>query len=162
MNYFFFQNIPRLTLYKTSYTLVHKIVEFFSPIVKSKDLQKLVLSKYEKNEGSSEISQHLNGALCLQTVKRWCKMIRETDSIKLSASTDHSSIIRTKKSIKNVKDRLNRKKKVTSRKLAVQLNISQASVRRILKNDLPLRPYKKMVEPLLTDEYKEKRKKISN
>ena len=126
--------------------------------MKSKDLQKLVLSKYEKDEGPSEIFRHLNDTLCLRTVKRWCKMIRKTGSIELSTSPGRSRTIRTKESIKKVKHRLNRKEKVTSRKL----NISRTSVRRILKNDLLLRPYKKIVEPLLTDEHKEKRKKFSN
>ena len=130
--------------------------------MKSKDLQKLVLSKYEKGKGPSEIFRRLNGALCLRTVKRWRKMIRETGSIELSTSAGRSPTIRAKEPIKKVKHRVNRKKKVTSRKLAVQLNISRTSVRRILKNDLLLRPYKKIVEPLLTDEHKEKRKKISN
>ena len=82
--------------------------------MKSKDLQKLVLSKYEKGEGPSEIFRHLDGALCLRTVKRWCKMIREAGSIELSTSSGRSRTIRTKKSIKKVKHRLNRKKKVTS------------------------------------------------
>ena len=117
--------------------------------MKSKDLQKLVLSKYKKSEGPSEIFWHLNGALCLRTVGRWCKMIRETDSIELSTSPGRSRTIRTKESIK----------KVTSRKLTVELNISRTSVRRILKNDLLLRSYKKIVEPLLTNEHEEKRKK---
>ena len=49
-----------------------------------------------------------------------------------------------------------------SRKLAVELNISRTSVRRILNNDLLLRPYRKIVEPLLTNEHKEKRKRFSN
>ena len=31
-------------------------------------MQKPVLSKYEKGEGSLEIFQHLNGALCLRTM----------------------------------------------------------------------------------------------
>ena len=44
----FFQNILHLTLYGTPHVLVHKIVEFFSPTMKSKDLQKRVLSKYQK------------------------------------------------------------------------------------------------------------------
>ena len=107
--------------------------------MKSKDLQKLVLSKYEEGEGPSEIFRHLNGVLCLRTVKRWCKMIRETGSIELSKSSGRSPTIRTKESIKKVKHCLNRKKKVTSRKLAVELNISRTSVHRILKNDLLLR-----------------------
>ena len=51
---------------------------------------------------------------------------------------------------------------MTSRKLAVELNISRTSVRRILKNDLLLRLYKKIVEPLLIGEHKEKRKEFSN
>ena len=97
--------------------------------MKSKDLQKLVLSKYENGEGPSKIFRHLNGVLCLRTVKRWCKMIRETGSIELSTSPGRSPTIRTKESIKKVKHRLNRKKKVTSRKLAVELNISRTSVR---------------------------------
>ncbi len=92
--------------------------------MKSKDLQKLVLSKYEKGEGPSEIFRHLNGALCLRTVKRWCKMIRETGPIELSTSPGRLRTIRTKESIGKVKNRLYRKKKVTSRKLAVDLNVS--------------------------------------
>ena len=123
--------------------------------MKSKDLQKLVLSKYEKGEGPWEIFREF----------KWCimssnsqTMVRETGSIELSTSPGRSRTIRTKESIKKVKRRLNRKKKVTSRKL----NISRTSVRRILKNDLLLRPYKKIVEPLLIDEHKKKRKKFSN
>ena len=58
----FIQTIPRLTLYKTPYILVHTIVESFSPTIKSKDLQKLVLSKCEKGEGPSKVFRHLNGA----------------------------------------------------------------------------------------------------
>ena len=67
--------------------------------MKSKDLQELVLSKYEKVEGPSEIFRYLNCALCLRTVKRWCKMIHETSSIELSTSPGRSRIIRTKESI---------------------------------------------------------------
>ena len=85
-------------------------------------------------------------------------MVQNDRSIELSTSPGRSRTIRTKESIKKVKHRLNRKKKVTSRKL----NISRTSVRRILKNDLLFRPYKIIVEPLLTDEHKEKRKKFSN
>ena len=63
-------------------------------------------------------------------------MIRETVSTERSTSPGRSRIIRTKESIKKLKDRLNRKKKVTRRKLAVERNISRTSVRRILKNEI--------------------------
>ena len=90
------------------------------------------------------------------------KVICEIGSIKLSTNLSRSPVIRTKESMKKVKNPLNRKKKVTDGKLSVELSIFHTSVRRILKNDLLLRPYKKIVEPLLTDEHKEKRKKFLN
>ena len=62
-------------------------------MMKSKDLPKLVLSKYEKGECLSEKFQHLNSALSLRTVKRWCKMIRETGPIEMSAFPGRSPII---------------------------------------------------------------------
>ena len=126
--------------------------------MKSKDLQKLVLSKYNIGQGPAEIFQHLNGAVSLITIKRWCKMICESGAIQLSTSSGRPRTIRTKQSIQKVKQRLTRKKKISTRKLALELDISRTSVRRILKDDLHLRSYKKVVEPLLTNEQKAKRK----
>ena len=60
--------------------------------MKSKDIQKLVLSKYED---PSEIFQYLNGTVSLITIKRWCKMIRETGTIQLSKSSARPRTIRT-------------------------------------------------------------------
>ncbi|CAF5208792.1 unnamed protein product [Rotaria magnacalcarata] len=42
----------------------------------------------------------------------------------------------------------------------MELDISERSVRKILKNDLGLHPYKKVVGPLLSDDQKIKRKKV--
>ena len=77
--------------------------------MKSKEFQILAFSKYEKGEDPSKIFRYLDGALCLRTVKQWCKMVRETGSIELSTFCDSSRIIRTKESLKKLKDRLNRK-----------------------------------------------------
>ena len=54
------------------------------------------------------------------------------------------------------------KKKVSIRKLASELDISNGSVVRILKQDLGYRSYKKRVEPTLTDFEKSKRMKFAN
>jgi len=64
--------------------------------------------------------------------------------------------------IQKVKSRMNRKKKVSIRKLANELDISNMSVVRILKQDLGYRSYKKRVEPALTDLQKSKRLKFAN
>ena len=89
-------------------------------------------------------------------------MVRETGTIQLSKSTGRPRTVRTKESIRKVKTRLNPKRKVSIRKLAHELDISHGSARRILKNDLKLSSHKMVIEPLLTDEHKEKRKKFSN
>ena len=159
---FFPQNIRHDPLYKTGYFRKQSFILSSSSIMKSKDLQKLVLSKYHTGQGPAEIFQHLNGALILITIKRWCKMIRESGTIQLFTSPGRPRTIRTKQSIQKVKRRLTRKRRISTRKLALEPDISRTSVRRILKEDLHLRSYKKVIEPLLTDEQKAKRKKFSN
>ena len=80
----------------------------------------------------------------------------KSDTIDLVNSRGCSRTIRTKAAIQKIKRRLNRRKPLSSRKLARELGISGSSVRRILKNDLELHAYKMQKEALLTDEHKEK------
>ena len=54
------------------------------------------------------------------------------------------------------------KKRMSVRKLAGELDISNGSVVRILKQDLEYRSYKKTVQPALTDFEKSKRMKFAN
>ena len=129
---------------------------------KGEDLEKLVLSKYEKGEPSTKIFEDLNGFLSSRTIRRWCKMIREIDTINLSHSLGRPRIIRTKAMIQKVRKRMKRKKRVSVRKLAGELDISNGSVVRILKQDIGYRSYKKRVEPTLTDVEKSKRMKFAN
>jgi transposase len=151
-----------LILYKIMNCLLDLIKLFLFQIMKSKDLQKLVLSKYENGDGPTKIFRDLNGAISLATIERWCKSIRESGSIDLSRSSGRSRTIRTKATIQKVKRRLNRQKGVSTRKLASDLGISRTSVQRVLKDDLQLQAYKTQTEPLLTDEHKEKRMKFAN
>ncbi|CAF4160995.1 unnamed protein product [Rotaria magnacalcarata] len=89
-------------------------------------------------------------------------MIRRTRSIELPGTHGGPRIIRTKENILKVKNRLRRKKRVSARKLSMELGISATSIRRILKIDLGLKPYKKIIEPSLSDDQKIKRKKVAN
>ena len=125
--------------------------------MKSKDLKQLVISKRENGTGPMKIFQDLNGLVSLPTIQRWCKMISDTGSINLSKSSGRLRTIRTKGAIQKVKNRLKQKKPVSARKLTLELEISERSVRRILKDDLNLKPYKKIVQPRLTDDHKTKR-----
>ena len=92
--------------------------------MKSKDLQQLVLSKYESGDTIPKIYRDLNGAISYDTVRRWCKMIEKTGAIQLSAPPGLLRIIRTKQMIQKAKNLLKCKKKVSSRILAHELRIS--------------------------------------
>ena len=130
--------------------------------MKSKHLQQLVLSRYESGDTAAKIYRDLNGSISYDTVRRWCNMIEKTGAIQLSAPSGPPRIIRTKQMIQKTKNRLKRKKKVSSRILGHELSISRTSVRQILKDDLQYHPYKVRVVPLLKDEHKDKRKRFSN
>ena len=130
--------------------------------MKSLDMQKLVLSKFQSGDGPTKIFNDLNGTIGLSTVKRWCKMITETGSINLSKSPGRPRTARTKIAINKVKQQLRSKKNVSTRKLSKRLDLSRTSVRRILKDELNCYPYKKIIEPALTDEHIAKRKKFAN
>ena len=88
-------------------------------------------------------------------------MIDETGSINLLVSSGRPRTARTNANIKKVKQKLQRKK-ISTRGLALDLSISHESARRILRDDLGCRPYKHVIEPALTEEQKEKRKKFAN
>ena len=104
--------------------------------MKSKDVQKVVPSKYEKSDGTTKIFQDLNGTISHSTIKRCCRRIRENGSINLYKPLGRPRIIRTKGEIEKVKTRLNRQNLVLSRKFADELAISRSSVQRIFQNDL--------------------------
>ncbi|CAF2101408.1 unnamed protein product [Rotaria magnacalcarata] len=130
--------------------------------MKSRDIQQIVFSKYAKGEGPAKIFRDQNGAAGFHTVNRWCKIIRDTCSIELSSPPGRPRIVRTPETIQKVKHRLQEKILISTRKLAKEFTISRTSVQRILKNDLGRQPYKKIKEPLLTEEHKDKRKQFAN
>ena len=53
-------------------------------IMKSKNLQKIVLSKYQNSGKPTGIHRDLNDGIDLRTIKKWCQMIRLLGSIALS------------------------------------------------------------------------------
>ena len=85
--------------------------------MKSKDVQKVVLSKYEKDDGTTKIFQDLNGTISLSTIERWYRRIRDSDSINLFKPPGRPRIIRTKGTIEKMKVPLNRRNLVSSLKL---------------------------------------------
>ena len=99
--------------------------------MKSKDVQKVVISKYEKGDRTlTKIFQDLNSAISLSTIERWYRQIYESGSINLSKPPGRPRIIRTKGAIEKVKTPLNRCNLVSSRKIARELGISRTSTQK--------------------------------
>ena len=130
--------------------------------MKSKDLQKLVLYKYEAEQTPKKVFEDLNGAVSYRTVKRWCKMIRKDDAIDLSKSFGCHRTVRAKANIQKIKRKSKSGKRISWRKLALEMDMSFSSAYRILRKDLKIKLYKKTVEPLLKDEHKAQWKKFAN
>ena len=130
--------------------------------MKRKDLQKLVLSKYEAGQTLKKIFEDLNGAVSYRTVKRWCKMIWETGAIDLSKPSAYHRTVRTKAAIQKIKRKSKGGKRISCRKLALEMDMYFSSTYRILRKDLKMKPYKKAVESLLKDEHKAQWKKFAN
>ena len=80
--------------------------------MKRKDLQKVVLLKYQNGDNPTKIYRDLNGGIGLRTIERWCQMIRRSGSVKLSSPQGGSRFARTKGNIQKVKHRLRRKQRV--------------------------------------------------
>ena len=61
--------------------------------MKSEHVQKVVLSKYEKGNGTTKIFQDPNGTISLSTTERWYRRSRESGSINLSKPPGRPRII---------------------------------------------------------------------
>ena len=126
--------------------------------MKSKDVQDIVLSKFRDGDTPTKIFRDLNDGLGLATTKRWCQIIRQVGSIRLSSLSCPPRIVRTNENIRKVKNCLRRQGQVSAGKLSVELDIYERSVRRISKVDLGLRRYEKVIELTLSDDQKIKEK----
>ena len=67
--------------------------------MKSKDLQNIVLSKYQKGDTGTEMHHDLNSGISLASIKRWCQMIHQFSSIQLLGTRGGPQIVRTIKKI---------------------------------------------------------------
>ena len=86
-------------------------------------------------------------------------MIRLFGSITLLSPPERSRLVRTKGNTRKIKHLLCRKTRVSARKISRKLDASERNVRWIMKNDLGVLRYKKIIEPLPSDDQKINRKK---
>ena len=87
-------------------------------------------------------------------------MLNKTGSLNLLHSPDRPCTVRTKVNISKIKYRLASKKRVSTRRLPTELDISRTSAQRIWRKDLGYFPSKKIKQPKLTDLQKKDKDEI--
>ena len=92
-------------------------------------------------------------------ISRTIKRYTENGKIEDRKRTGRVRSVRTKKFIEAVRQRIRRKSQRSARKMATQMKCSATSMRRVLKEDLKTRPYKKRRANYLTAKQKQNRVK---
>ena len=116
-------------LYRIGYFPLNSVILILLVVMKSKDFQNLAVSKYQNGNGATKIFRDRNGFVCVRTIERWCKTVRDTSSSNLSSPPGRQKTIRTKGLTQKIKHRLELRKPVSSRKTARQFGISRTSIR---------------------------------
>jgi hypothetical protein len=100
---FFIEKMSHSILKNTQKIASQRIEPFSFCIMKNKDLQRVVFSKYQDGDRPTKTYRDLNRAIGLSAIERWCKSIREHGSVKLTSPPDRPRTIRTKGAIKKIK-----------------------------------------------------------
>ena len=112
---------------------------------------------YRKGKSASEISKILKGSISRSGVFKAVKRIKETGSAQPRVRSTPERPVRTKKLIKNTREKLRRNPARSATKLAKEANVSPSTMRRLLNDDLKVKPYKITKRQLLSDITKKKR-----
>lgn len=106
--------------------------------------RELIVNLFKQKMKPKDILKHLkmqgvNRKLIYRTIKRF----KKTGSYKIKPKTGRKRTIRTKKTVKKVRERIRRNPAQSMNKIAKDLNVSQTTIRRLVKDDLHMKPYKK-------------------
>ena len=112
---------------------------------------------YRKGKSASEIFRILNGTISHSGVFKAVKRFKETGSAQPRVRSTPKRPVRTKKLIKNTREKLRRNPARSAAKLAHEAHVSPSTMRRLLKDDLKVKPYKITKRQLLSDTTKKKR-----
>jgi hypothetical protein len=113
---------------------------------------------FEKEFSAYAITKKLAGLKVSESkIYRVCRRLKEGKAVDNRHLSGRRRFVRTASMVKRVRERIRRHPQRSARRMACQLGISDGLLRRIIKEDLGLKPYKKRKVHGLTDAQKEKR-----
>jgi len=122
-----------------------------------KTFNELIEKHCHNGKSPSEIAKLLKGMVSRSGVYKAVKRLRDTGSCLPKVGKTPERPVRTKKLIKNIREKLRRCPRRSARKLAQEANVSRSTMQRLLKDDLKVKPYKVTKRQLLSDATKKKR-----
>ena len=146
--------IIRLYLFY-DFKLISLISNPFLAEMKQKTRRMLILELKKQGNGVREIARTLK--IAPSTVSDIIKRFEDSESVDDMPRSGRPRTSRTPKLIKVVRERIRRNPRRSMRKMARELQISEGSVRNIVKKDLRLRPYKLQKAHLLTKKNQQQR-----
>ncbi|XP_031638913.1 uncharacterized protein LOC116351025, partial [Contarinia nasturtii] len=121
--------------------------------------RQLVLNLHKKGLRQVDIFRKLQSEnINLRFIQRTIKRYKEHETVDVKRKLGRKKSVRTKDLVKKVRDKIRRNNKRSARILAREHNISRSSMRRVLKEDLGVKPFKKTRKHGLTIKNKQDRK----
>ena len=112
---------------------------------------------YQDGKTAPEIFKILKGCVSGSGVFKTIKRLKETGSAQPRVRSTPKRPIRTKKLIKKIREKLRRNPARSATKLAREAHVSPSTMRRVLRDDLKVKPFKITKRQLLSDATKKKR-----
>lgn len=125
-------------------------------------IRKLIKSYVSSGKTGAQIYEALNKTVKKRTIYNWINRINNFKTIIAKKQPGRPRNVRTKKFIAKIKNQiLNNKKKKSARLIAKENGCDPKTVRLAIRNDLSLKPYKRIKVPALTHDHITQRKKFA-
>lgn len=131
-------------VYTNTCATTHLCSVFVCATIKMEAKRHLVIDMHKRGLKNIEIFRKLqNINIGLKFIQRTIKRFKELGTVDIQKKIGRKRSVRTENLISCVREKIRRNCRRSARKLAQEHNISRTSMRRVLKDDLRMTPYKK-------------------
>jgi AraC-like DNA-binding protein len=131
-------------VYSNTCATAHLVSVFVCVAIAMDAKRHLIIDLHKRGFRNIDIFRKLqNINICKKLIDRTIKRFKELGTVDIQKKTGRKRSVRTKNLIRNVKDKIRRNRGRSARKLAQEHNVSRSTMRRVLKDDLGMTPFKK-------------------
>lgn len=147
-----------IDVYSNTCATAHLHTVFVCFVITMDAKRHLVINLHKRGFRNIDIFRKLQDIqICMRFIERTIKRYKELGTVDIQKKTGRKRFVRTKNLIKCVREKIRRNRHRSAEKLAQEHNISRSTMRRVLKDDLGMTPFKKSRGHGLTVKNKETR-----